>query len=67
MALVGTPKRCAHVADRGSNGYELFGLAQDLGMRFLARVRTNRLAAAPAGAASEDEANRVFAQFSAAP
>jgi hypothetical protein len=47
---VGTPERCVHVADRESDIYELFCLAQDLGTRFLVRVQTNRLAAAPAGA-----------------
>lgn len=31
MALVGTPERCVHVADRESDIYELFCLAQDLG------------------------------------
>lgn len=67
MALVGTPERCVHVADRESDIYELFCLAQDLGTRFLVRVQTNRLAAAPAGAEPRDGAHRVFAQLSAAP
>lgn len=35
MELVGTPERCVHVADRESDIYELFCLAQDLGTRFL--------------------------------
>ena len=47
MALVGTPERCVHVADRESDIYELFCLAQDLRTRFLVRVQTNRLAAVP--------------------
>lgn len=42
MALVGAPERCVHVADRESDIYELFCLAQDLGTRFLVRVQTNR-------------------------
>lgn len=66
MALVGTPERCVHVADRESDIYELFCLSQDLGTRFLVRVQTNRLAAAPAEAKPEDGAHRVFAQLSAA-
>lgn len=41
-ALVGTPECCVHVADRESDIYELFCLAQDLGTRFLVRVQTNR-------------------------
>jgi hypothetical protein len=67
MALVGTPERCVHVADRESDIYELFCLAQDLGTRFLVRVQTNRLAAAPAGEEQRDGAHRVFAQLSAMP
>jgi Transposase DNA-binding len=67
MALVGAPERCVHVADRESDIYELFCLAQDLGTRFLVRVQTNRLAAAPADAEPEHGAHRVFAQLSAAP
>lgn len=67
MALVGTPERCVHVADRESDIYELFCLAQDLGTRFLVRVQTNRLAAAPTDAEPEHGAHRVFHQLSAAP
>ncbi|MCW0233210.1 MAG: IS4 family transposase [Ferrovibrio sp.] len=67
MALVGAPERCVHVADRESDIYELFCLAQDLGTRFLVRVQTNRLAAAPADAEPEHGAHRVFAQLAAAP
>lgn len=67
MALVGTPERCAHVTDRESDIYELFCLAQDLDTRFLVRVQTNRLAAAPVGEEPRDKAHRVFAQLSAAP
>ncbi|SCB56037.1 hypothetical protein GA0061098_10682 [Bradyrhizobium shewense] len=67
MALVGTPERCVHVADRESDIYELFCLAQDLGTRFLVRVQTNRLAGAPADAEPRDGAHRVFAQLSATP
>jgi len=39
IALVGTPERCVHVADRESDIYELFCLAQDLGARFLGEYR----------------------------
>lgn len=67
MALVGAPERCVHVADRESDIYELFCLAQDLGTRFLVRVQTNRLAAAPAEAEPQDGTHRVFAQLTAAP
>lgn len=67
VALVGAPERCVHVADRESDIYELFCLAQDLGTRFLVRVQTNRLAAAPADAELQDGAHRVFAQLAAAP
>lgn len=67
MALVGTPERCVHVADRESDIYELFCLTQDLGTHFLVRVQTNRLAVSPAGAKSSDGAHRVFAQLSAVP
>jgi len=62
IALVGTPERCVHVADRESDIYELFCLAQDLGARFLGRVQTNRLAAA-ARAEQLDGAHRVFSSF----
>ncbi|MGY3372066.1 hypothetical protein ACVWZL_009191 [Bradyrhizobium sp. GM2.4] len=61
MALVGTPEPCVHVADRESDIYELFCLAQDLGTRFLVRMQTNRLAGAPADAEPRDGAHRVFA------
>lgn len=44
LALVGTPERCVHVADRECDIYELFCLVQDLGTRFPVRVQTNRLA-----------------------
>lgn len=67
MALVRTPERCVHVADRESDIYELFCLAQDLDTRFLVRVQTNRLAAAPIDAEPEHGAHRVFYQLSAAP
>ncbi len=67
MALVGSPERCVHVADREGDIYELFCLAQDFSTRFLVRVQTNRLAAAPADAELQDGAHRVFAQLSAAP
>jgi hypothetical protein len=67
MALVDAPERCIHVADRESDIYELFCLAQDLGTRFLVRVQTNRLAAAPADAEPQHKAHRVFAQLAAAP
>jgi hypothetical protein len=67
MALIGTPERCVHVADRESDIYELFCLAQDLGTRFLVRVQTNRLATEPTGCEPEQGAHRVFAQLSAAP
>ena len=67
MALVGAPERCVHVADRESDIYELFCLAQDLGTRFVVRVQTDRLAGAPAGAEPQDKAHRVFAQLSTAP
>lgn len=42
MALIGAPGRCVNVADRESDIYEIFCLAQDLGTRFLVRVQTNR-------------------------
>jgi hypothetical protein len=61
MVLVSTPERCVHVADRKSDIYELFYLAQDLGTRFLVRVQTNRLAAAPADDEPEHAARRVNA------
>ena len=67
MALIGAPERCVHVADRESDIYELFSLAQDLGTYFLVRVQTNRLAAAPANAELQHGAHRVFAQLATAP
>lgn len=67
MALIGAPERCVHVADRESDIYELFCLAQDLGTRFLVRVQTDRLAAPPVGADPPAGAHRVFAQMAAVP
>lgn len=67
MALIGTSERCVHVADRESDIYELFCLAQDLGTRFLVRVQTNRLAAEPTGCEPKPGSHRVFAQLSAEP
>jgi len=67
IALVGAPERCVHVGDRESDIYELFCLAQDLGTRFLVRVQTNRLAAAPGDAEPERGVQRVFEQLSAVP
>ena len=67
MALIGAPERCVHVADRESDIYELFCLAQDLGTGFLVRVQTDRLADPPPNAPQQDAAHRVFAQLDAAP
>ncbi|MGV2078417.1 MULTISPECIES: hypothetical protein [unclassified Rhizobium] len=67
MALIDAPERCVHVADRESDIYELFCLAQDLSTRFLVRVQTNRLATEPTGPEPKQGAHRVFAQLSAAP
>jgi hypothetical protein len=67
MALLAAPERCVHVADRESDIYELFCLAQDLGTSFLVRVQTNRLAEPPQDAPSQNGAHRVFAQLDAAP
>ncbi|MDP4027313.1 hypothetical protein Q8W71_32645 [Methylobacterium sp. NEAU 140] len=67
MALLGAPERCVHVADRESDIYELFCLAQDLGTRFLVRVQTNRLTEPPPDAPQPDADHRVFAQLDAAP
>jgi hypothetical protein len=67
MALLGAPERYVHVADRESDIYELFCLAQDLGTRFLVRVQTDRLADPPPDAPQQDAAHRVFAQLDAAP
>jgi hypothetical protein len=55
-----------HVANRESDIYELFCLAQDLGVRFLVRVQTNRLAEAK-GTATGKPAYRVFAQLADTP
>lgn len=63
VALLGTPERCVHVADRESDIYELFCLAQDLGTGFLVRVQTDRLAETTL----QKEAHRVFAQLAAVP
>ncbi len=67
MALLGSPERYVHVADRESDIYELFCLAQDLGTRFLVRVQTNRLAEPPQGAPPQNAAHRVFAQLDSVP
>lgn len=67
MALLAAPERCVHVADRESDIYELFCLAQDLRTRFLVRVQTNRLAEPPQDAPPQDADHRVFAQLDAAP
>ena len=42
--LIGAPERCVHIGDRGSDIYELFCLAQDLGTNFLVRSYVYRLA-----------------------
>ena len=42
--LAGIPERCVHIADRESDIYELFCLAQDLGTNFLVRSCVDRLA-----------------------
>jgi hypothetical protein len=67
MTLLGTPERCVHVADRESDIYELFCLAQELGTRFLVRVQTNRLAEPPPDAPQQNADHRAFAQLRAAP
>ena len=67
MALLGSPERCVHVADRESDIYELFCLAQDLGTSFLVRVQTNRLAEPPPHAVARNAAHRVFAQLALVP
>ncbi|WP_342145660.1 IS4 family transposase [Methylobacterium fujisawaense] len=67
MALLGTPERCVHVADRESDIYELFCLAQDLRTRFLVRVQTNRLAKPPPAGPRQNADHRVYAQLDAAP
>jgi Transposase DNA-binding len=43
-ALFGDPGRCIHVGDRGSDIYELFCLARELGTHFLVRSCVDRLA-----------------------
>ena len=55
------------MADRESDIYELFCLAQDLGTRFLVRVQTDRLAAPSVDEQPQDGAHRVFARISAVP
>jgi len=67
IALLETPERCVHVADRESDIYELFCLAQDLGTRFLVRVQTDRLAETTPETTPRNEAHRVFAQLAAVP
>lgn len=67
MTLLGAPERCVHVADRESDIYDLFCLAQDLRTRFLMRVQTNRLAEPPQKASPQDADHRVFAQLAASP
>ncbi|MFJ7439651.1 transposase DNA-binding-containing protein [Methylorubrum thiocyanatum] len=67
MALLGTPERCVYVADRESDIYELFCLAQDLRTRFLVRVQTNRLAKPPPAGPRQNADHRVYAQLDAAP
>ena len=67
MALLAAPERCVHVADRESDIYELFCLAQDLRTRFLVRVQTNRLAEPPQDAPQQNADHRVFAQLDSAP
>jgi len=42
--LIGEPERCIHIGDRESDIYELFCLAQDLGINFLVRSCVDRLA-----------------------
>lgn len=66
MTLLGAPERCVHVADRESDIYELYCLAQDLGTRFLVRVQTDRLADTPKKTRAR-KAPRVFAQLAAQP
>jgi hypothetical protein len=67
IALLGTPERCVHVADRESDIDELFCLAQDLRTRFLVRVQTNRLAEQPSDTPQSNADHRVFAQLDAVP
>ena len=67
MTLLAAPERCVHVADRESDIYELFCLAQDLRTRFLVRVQTNRLAQPLPDAQRKNGGHRVFAQLDAAP
>lgn len=42
--LLGKPTRCVHIGDRGSDIYELFLLARELGTHFLVRTCVDRLA-----------------------
>src|SRR3712207_5631437 len=44
VELLGEPGRCVHVADRGSDIYELFCLARELGAHFVVRTCNDRLA-----------------------
>ena len=67
MALLAAPERCVHVADRESDIYELFCLAQDLRTRFLVRVQTNRLAKPPPAGPRQNADHRVYAQLDAVP
>ena len=67
IELLGTPERYVHVADRESDIYELFCLAQDLGKRFLICVQTNRLVEPSQDTPQQDGAHRAFAQRDAAP
>lgn len=66
MTLIGAPERCVHVADRESDIYELFCLAQDLGTRFLVRMQTDRLASTPKRNLAR-KSFRVFAQLATQP
>lgn len=42
--LTGAPERCVHIGDRGSDIYELYCLAEELGTNFLVRSCVDRLA-----------------------
>ena len=66
MVLIGSPERCVHVADRESDIYELFCLAQDLGTRFLVRVQTDRLVGAPTNTRPR-KGRRVSAELATQP
>ena len=43
-ALFGQPKQCVHIGDRGSDIYELFCQAHDVGTHFIFRTCADRLA-----------------------